>query len=617
MPEIHDIIASVQYKQLIKDSFIQQGSFIQNRRDVVHYTGGFTVVFPVEVNGEKWAFRCWYHEIGNVAKRFKIISEYLNKLNSPYLCEFVYCDEGIVVDGMTFPTTRMKWVEGETLDIFIERNKNNPSALKALASSFVEMVDYLHKHHIAHGDLQHGNIIVDNGEITLVDYDSMYVPGLDGNSDIVIGKAEYQHPKRRDAKIVTEKLDYFSELVIYLTLMAVAKSPDILERFPVTDSGLFKASDWTDLEQSKAYKALKDIRDDEIDLLLHILADYLKEDDINKLEPFTDVVRRLSKKPELINISVGKADGIVYKGVKSRVKWVVENVEKQYVNGVEVPVSERECDMQFDSDTEIELLLINGMHTVTVSKSIKVVEQPEITFTTDKELLKDDNGQIDTATLTWSVSNASHVEVKTVGLILSNESAMEALEVKPRQDTEYVLAATGLDNVTVFKQKIKIRVRKPAVIVFSADKEFCLPKVPVTLRWDVSFGNRVTLNGEEVKSSGTRVVTLEKDQRYELCVEDDFNTQTKQLEIKMLPLPFVEKMVVPMPKIDEKVSIVYVAPQFAPIPPVPTIEFEFAKISTEPIPGPKETGVFVELMNTPQEGLKQRVSKFVKRLFTK
>ena len=69
MPEIHDIIASVQYKQLIKDPFIQQGSFFPGRRDVVHYTGGFTVVFPVgsqeghHLNKEVTLFLCLYLSI--------------------------------------------------------------------------------------------------------------------------------------------------------------------------------------------------------------------------------------------------------------------------------------------------------------------------------------------------------------------------------------------------------------------------------------------------------------------------------------------------------------------------------------------------------------------------
>ena len=617
MPEIHDIIASVQYKQLIKDPFIQQGSFFPGRRDVVHYTGGFTVVFPVEVDGEKWAFRCWHQEIGNVAKRFKIISEYLNQLNSPYLCEFVYCDEGIVVEGKTFPSTRMKWVEGDTLDKYIEQNKNNPSALKALASSFVEMVDYFHRHHIAHGDLQHGNIIVADSKITLVDYDSMYVPGLDGASDIVIGKAEYQHPKRQDAKIVTEKLDYFSELVIYLTLIAVAKSPDIAERFPVTDTGLFKASDWTDLELSNVYQALKDIEDDEIDLLLHILVDYLKEDDINNLEPFTDILRRLLKEPKIICFKVGEADGIVFKGLKTIVKWDVENVEKQYVNGVEVPIWKCEYAIECDSDSVVELKLINGLHIISKVISIKVVEPPIIQFATDKMLLKNENGLIEPASLSWSVSNAKYVEVKAPDEIVSTASVMTAMTIAPQSDTEYVLAATGLDSVTIFKQTIKIRVCKPAEIEFSADKEFSFPSIPVTLQWKVNNYKSVRLNGEEVTACGKRVVTLDENQHYALCVDDEFGSTTKEIEIRMLPLPFVKEMVVSMPMIDEKAPIVYVTPQFSPIASIPKVEFDFVKFSTKPIPDPKETGVFVSLMNTPREGLMHIVSKFVKRIFNK
>lgn len=51
------------------------------------------------------------------------------------------------------------------------------------------MCKKLHEKSIAHGDLQHGNILVDsNGNIYLIDYDSMFVPSLEKERDIIKGR---------------------------------------------------------------------------------------------------------------------------------------------------------------------------------------------------------------------------------------------------------------------------------------------------------------------------------------------------------------------------------------------------------------------------------------------
>ena len=85
MPNILDIIQSVQVPQLIKDQYISKGtSELDNHGRPVHYTGGFAVVFPFIVNGEKWAFRCWSANIGNIEKRLYTLSSELSKLQLPF-----------------------------------------------------------------------------------------------------------------------------------------------------------------------------------------------------------------------------------------------------------------------------------------------------------------------------------------------------------------------------------------------------------------------------------------------------------------------------------------------------------------------------------------------------
>ena len=58
MPSISAILDSISVPSLIKDDVIRRGKFENASRGVIYYTGGFTVVFPVDVKGHKWAFRC-------------------------------------------------------------------------------------------------------------------------------------------------------------------------------------------------------------------------------------------------------------------------------------------------------------------------------------------------------------------------------------------------------------------------------------------------------------------------------------------------------------------------------------------------------------------------------
>lgn len=166
MPTLPSIRTSIENNQsLVIDSFARQGIFRRDKRGrLVAYTGGFSVVYPFEYNNEVWAFRCWHADLGNLRGHFLTLSSALSKLNLPYFCSFTYVDEGIVVEGKKYPTTRMKWIDGKNLKEYICIHKNDKNKLKILANNFVKMITTLHKYHISHGDLQHGNILVDDND---------------------------------------------------------------------------------------------------------------------------------------------------------------------------------------------------------------------------------------------------------------------------------------------------------------------------------------------------------------------------------------------------------------------------------------------------------------------
>ena len=291
MPEITSIRTSVENKDIfVLDSHAKNGTFERDARGRLKaYSGGFSVVYPYKTtNDEKWAFRCWHADIKNAKERYEAISEAIKKAKLGFFCEFQYIDKGITVDGKVYPTTRMRWIDGSTIKDYICRNKHSKGLLIALAEEFLKMTRELHSRKLAHGDLQHGNILVDDkNQIHLVDYDSFYCPSLKGEIDEITGLPDYQHPARKRNRTVSEKLDYFSELIIYISILAIAENPDLAIKYKVDDADrlLFSKEDFEDLKDSQVYNDIHSLGGKFVNLL-KILENYLSHGDINDLEPF-------------------------------------------------------------------------------------------------------------------------------------------------------------------------------------------------------------------------------------------------------------------------------------------------------------------------------------------
>ncbi len=291
MPTIPSIRTAVENKNaLVLDEHAKNGTFKKDARGrLIAYAGGFSVVFPYEtINGEKWAFRCWHADISNSKKRYEIISDAIKKAQLSFLCDFEYVEKGINVEGSIFPTTRMRWIEGITIKDYICQYRESKIVLEELAENFLQMTKEMHSQSLAHGDLQHGNILVSADHLLhLVDYDSFYCPRLKGEPDTVTGLPDYQHPARQRNKAVSEKLDYFSELIIYLSIRAIAEAPSLIDKYKVEDADhlLFAKEDFEDIKNSQIYNDILSLGK-EYEELLDVLEEYLKYNSIDELLPF-------------------------------------------------------------------------------------------------------------------------------------------------------------------------------------------------------------------------------------------------------------------------------------------------------------------------------------------
>lgn len=223
LPTIPDYSCSIRTPQLVKPTILAGGNPLTRGHNVIKYAGGFCVVFPYQTPATKYAVRCWHAEIADAKRRTQLIAEALKQSQLPYFVGFEYYEQGIMTNAGLQPIVVMDWVEALPLKKYIALHINESNVLKNLAERFKAMVSDLHSCQFSHGDLQHGNIMVrDDGSLVLVDYDSMFVPALHGMKDEIKGLQGYQHEARWNNQYATPKADYFSELVIYLSILALA-----------------------------------------------------------------------------------------------------------------------------------------------------------------------------------------------------------------------------------------------------------------------------------------------------------------------------------------------------------------------------------------------------------
>lgn len=437
MPTIPSIRTSVENQGvLILDEHARNGIFRRDDRGrLIAYTGGFSVVFPYKTaNNEKWAFRCWHSDVNNSKMRYEIISKAIKKAQLDFLCDFEYIEKGINVEGKVYPTTRMKWINGITIKDYICQNRNSKHLLKELADKFLFMTRDLHRLSLAHGDLQHGNILVSNdNQLYLVDYDSFYCPQLKGEADNVTGLPDYQHPARINNKSVSEKLDYFSELIIYLSILAIAEVPSLTDKYKVVDSDrlLFSKEDFADIKNAPIYNDIYSLSADFQDMLA-VLEEYLNHKNIDDLVPF-----ELCLLQRTISFSASTTKAVRNTQFVELVWNIPFDAEVLLRKGKDKDFQQRERQGKLTTtlpeSTTFELLIkISDEQVLKREISVEVFDECEIEFFADKYYVF----PTIPVKLSWKVKNAKKVwlndeEIQPLGTRI----------IEPKKATIFVLSA--------------------------------------------------------------------------------------------------------------------------------------------------------------------------------
>lgn len=214
-------------------------------------SGAFASVYRIRCIDRDRAVRCFLQPIKDQQYRYAIMGTSLSPQRLPWIVDFDYFAQGIRVAGQWYPILTMDWVEGTPLNVYVAElcETGNAEELEKLQERFQEMIAGLSQVHVAHGDLQHGNILVRNGRLVLVDYDGMFVPGLKEQSSNEIGHANYQHPERSEHHF-NETLDHFSSWVIDTALLCLKEDPSLIRFCYDGESMIFHRQDFIQPERS-------------------------------------------------------------------------------------------------------------------------------------------------------------------------------------------------------------------------------------------------------------------------------------------------------------------------------------------------------------------------------
>ena len=235
-------------------------------------SGQFAYVYKLKSmnGGGDFAVRCFRGYLGDRDQRYRAIQEHLMESPVAFLSEFSYAPEGILVGGNRFPILFMKWIDGPTLDVYINEMLKRPDVLLHLSDEWLRLLTELRTAGIAHGDLQHGNIIVEHGQLRLVDHDGIFVGRMQGWSASEVGHQHYQHP-RRQADHFDANLDNFSALVVYLSLLSLAERPSLWAEHH-DENLLFTKADFAAPASSELFRKIKELGP-EHERLAGVLAD--------------------------------------------------------------------------------------------------------------------------------------------------------------------------------------------------------------------------------------------------------------------------------------------------------------------------------------------------------
>ena len=264
-PLISEYIRAIQDASSNLDKLAHLVPVLDDHGEPYRSSGAFAVVFKMkdEQTGKCYALKCFTEEQEGRAEAYRQIADELEFVDSSYITSVKYLNKEIFVDSSCeedeFPVLLMDWIDGETMESYIAENYQDNYTMAMLCYRFCKMAAWLRSQPFAHGDIKPDNIMVrPDGNLTLVDYDGMFVPTMKGQKSPTIGTKDFSHPLRT-VDDFNETIDDFALASIALSLKAISMNSTLLDTYGASDRLLFSESDYRTPSSSKAISALQDL----------------------------------------------------------------------------------------------------------------------------------------------------------------------------------------------------------------------------------------------------------------------------------------------------------------------------------------------------------------------
>ena len=264
-PLISEYVRAIQDASSNLDKLAYLVPVLDDHGEPYRSSGAFAVVFKMkdEQTGKCYALKCFTEEQEGRAEAYRQIADELEFVNSSYITSVKYLDKEIFVDSSCeedeFPVLLMDWIDGETMETYIAENYQDNYAMAMLCYRFCKMVAWLRSQPFAHGDIKPDNIMIrPDGNLTLVDYDGMFVPAMKGQKSPTIGTKDFSHPLRT-VDDFDERIDDFALASIALSLKAISMNSKLLDTYSASDRLLFSENDYRNPSNSKVISALQEL----------------------------------------------------------------------------------------------------------------------------------------------------------------------------------------------------------------------------------------------------------------------------------------------------------------------------------------------------------------------
>ena len=264
-PLISEYVRAIQDASNNLDKLAHLIPVLDDHGEPYRSSGAFAVVFKMkdEQTGKCYALKCFTEEQEGRAEAYRQIADELEFVDSSYITSVKYLDKEIFVDSSCeedeFPVLLMDWIDGETMENYIAENYQDNYAMAMLCYRFCKMAAWLRSQPFAHGDIKPDNIMVrPDGNLTLVDYDGMFVPAMKGQKSPTIGTKDFSHPLRT-VDDFDETIDDFALASIALSLKAISMNSKLLDTYGASDRLLFLENDYHNPSNSKAISALQEL----------------------------------------------------------------------------------------------------------------------------------------------------------------------------------------------------------------------------------------------------------------------------------------------------------------------------------------------------------------------